>query len=78
MGYCPGCAVYWGINFAGQTPTAAPFCAPDGATWAGTSGSGTATFTAPTVPGRYAIMTHTVLDFHCNPGGEEIGEVFVY
>lgn len=78
MGYCPGCAVYWGLNFAGQTPTTAPFCANNGITWTGTASSGTGSFTAPTVPGRYAILSNNALDFHCDPGGEEIGEVFVY
>jgi hypothetical protein len=79
MGYCPGCVVYWGINFAGQVPTTAPFCAPVSTPYtAAVSGGGMTAFTAPSTPGRYPIYSSEPLDFHCDPGGEEIGEVFVF
>jgi hypothetical protein len=75
-GYCPSCDVFFSLWL--DSEGASQYCSNNYATWTGTSAAPTFSFTAPTKPGRYAMRANNALDYQCDPGGEEIGEVFVY
>jgi hypothetical protein len=90
-GYCPGCVQYFSVNIPALVPgggcgtmadmahPVCPICANNSAFWTGVSATGTLfTVTAPSVPGRYPVYAGSAADYHCDPGGEEIGEIFVY